>query len=94
MSHLPEIPGGIIRGSTLWHWRARHNFHGCALAAYVDQAIEQQGRPDSPATRQRAYDYYEKALAEMNRQKSQPKEHGRGRSRFTIHPKQRNMLRI
>jgi predicted SprT family Zn-dependent metalloprotease len=45
-------------------------FHGCALAAYVDQAIEQQGRPDSVATRQRAYDYYEAALAEKNRRKS------------------------
>ena len=46
-------------------------FHGCALAAYLDQAAEQQGRPDSVATRQRAYDYYEKALAEKNRQKSE-----------------------
>jgi hypothetical protein len=53
-------------------------FHGCALAAYVDQAIEQQGRPDSQATRQRAYDYYEKALAEKNRQKSRSEEAGQG----------------
>ena len=45
-------------------------FHGCALAAYLDQAAEQQGRPDSEATRQRAYRYYEEALAEKNRVKS------------------------
>ena len=45
-------------------------FHGCALAAYVDQAIQQQGRPDSLATRQRAYAYYEAALYEKNRRKS------------------------
>ena len=45
-------------------------FHGCALAAYVDQAIAEQGRPDSEATRQRAYAYYEDALAEKNRRKS------------------------
>jgi hypothetical protein len=46
-------------------------FHGCALAAYVDQAVLQHGRPDSVATRQRAYDYYERALAEKNRRKSE-----------------------
>ncbi len=44
-------------------------FHGCALAAYVDQAVQQQGPPDSVATRQRAYTYYENALAEKNRRK-------------------------
>ncbi len=42
-------------------------FHGSAVAAYVDQAIE-EGRwpPDSEATRQRAYRYYEEALAARN----------------------------
>ena len=45
-------------------------FHGCALAAYLDQAAEQQGWPESVATRQRAYRYYEDALAEKNRRKS------------------------
>jgi hypothetical protein len=45
-------------------------FHGCALAAYVDQSIAEQGRPDSEATRLRAYDLYEQALAEKNRRKS------------------------
>ncbi len=46
-------------------------FHGCALAAYLDQTAE-EGRfpPDSEATRRRAYQYYEEALAEKNRQKS------------------------
>jgi hypothetical protein len=54
-------------------------FHGCALAAYLDEAAA--GRvwpPDSHATRQRAYDYYEKALAEKNRQKSRSEEAGQG----------------
>jgi hypothetical protein len=51
-------------------------FHGCALAAYVDQAALQQGRPDSVATRQRAYRYYEDALAEKNRRKTRQLEQG------------------
>jgi hypothetical protein len=38
-------------------------FHGCALAAWLHQAAEQQGWPDSEATRERAYGYYEEALA-------------------------------
>jgi hypothetical protein len=45
-------------------------FHGCALAAFIDQAAEQQGWPDSEATRQRAYAYYEDALAEKDRRES------------------------
>ena len=44
-------------------------FLGCAIAAYVDQAIAEGGPPDSEATRRRAYDYYEQALAEKNRPK-------------------------
>ena len=47
-------------------------FHGCALAAYLDQAAAEQGWPDSEATRRRAYRHYEDALAEKNRQKSRP----------------------
>lgn len=39
-------------------------FHGCAFAAYVDQAIEEKGPPDSERTRRRAYRYYEEALAD------------------------------
>lgn len=41
-------------------------FHGCAFAAFVDQAIAQGGPPDCEATRCRAYRYYEEALAEKN----------------------------
>ncbi len=41
-------------------------FHGCALAAFVDQAIAEGGPPDCEATRCRAYRYYEEALAEKN----------------------------
>lgn len=42
-------------------------FHGAAVAAYVDQMIEeQQWPPDSEKTRQRAYRMYEEALAEKN----------------------------
>ena len=51
-------------------------FHGCAWAAYLDQAREQQGPPDCVATRQRAYAYYEAALAEKNRRKSRPEPAG------------------
>jgi hypothetical protein len=44
-------------------------FHGCAFAAYLDQAALQGGPPDSEATRRLAYAYYEKALAEKNAEK-------------------------
>jgi hypothetical protein len=51
-------------------------FHGCALAAYLDQAAEEGiWPPGSEATKQRAYRYYEEALAEKNRRKTrQPEE--------------------
>ena len=42
-------------------------FHGCAFAAFVEQAIAQGGPPDPEATRRRAYRYYEEALAAKNR---------------------------
>jgi hypothetical protein len=45
-------------------------FLGCAFAAYVELAAEQRGVPDMEATKQRAYRYYEEALAEKNRRKS------------------------
>jgi hypothetical protein len=46
-------------------------FHGCALAAYLDQAAEEQSwPPSSEGTKQRAFRYYEDALAEKNRRKS------------------------
>jgi hypothetical protein len=44
-------------------------FLGCAFAAYAELAAEQQGVPDSEATRRRAYRYYEQALAEKNARK-------------------------
>lgn len=44
-------------------------FHGCAWAAFLDQAVVQQGWPDSDATRRRAYAYYEEALACKNARK-------------------------
>jgi hypothetical protein len=42
-------------------------FHACAFSAFVEEAHAQQGWPDSQATRRRAYDYYEQALAARNR---------------------------
>jgi hypothetical protein len=41
-------------------------FHACAFAAFLEQAHARQGWPDSEATRQRAYQLYEHALAEKN----------------------------
>lgn len=52
-------------------------FHGCALKAYLEVwALTGQFPPDSEATRQRANQLYEEALAEKNRRK-QPKDGGR-----------------
>jgi len=42
-------------------------FHGCAFAAFVEQAIAEGGPPDQEVTRRRAYCYYEEALAAKNR---------------------------
>ena len=41
-------------------------FHGCAFAAFIDQAIEERAPPDMEATRRRAFAYYEQALATKN----------------------------
>jgi hypothetical protein len=41
-------------------------FHGCAFAAFIDQAIEERGPPDIEATRRRAFAYFEEELAERN----------------------------
>lgn len=38
-------------------------FHGCAFAAFVEQAVELGAWPSSEATRRRAYQLYEQALA-------------------------------
>ena len=47
-------------------------WHGCAVAAYCHQAAE-EGRfpPDSEATKQRAFAYYEEELAKKNRAREQ-----------------------
>jgi hypothetical protein len=45
-------------------------FHGCALAAFLEQAEAEQGWPESEATKQRAYRYYEDALAAKNRSRA------------------------
>jgi hypothetical protein len=41
-------------------------FHFCALRAYLEQAASEQGLPDVEATRQRAFQLYEDALAIKN----------------------------
>jgi hypothetical protein len=41
-------------------------FQGCALTAFLEQANAQRGWPDPEATRRRAYELYEEALAEKN----------------------------
>lgn len=41
-------------------------FHGCAFAAFVEQAAIEGGWPDPEATRIRAYRHYEQALAARN----------------------------
>ena len=45
-------------------------FHGCALAAFLEQAVAEQGWPNPEATRRRAYRLYEDALAEKNNAKT------------------------
>lgn len=39
-------------------------FHGCAFAAYIEEATKASGPPCPEATRQRAYRYFEESLAE------------------------------
>jgi hypothetical protein len=39
-------------------------FHGCAFAAFVEEAAKVGGPPCADRTRQRAYEYYEASLAE------------------------------
>ena len=52
-------------------------FHGCAWAAFVDQATEERGPPDPELTRRRAYRYYEEELAAS---KCAPSERARTRA--------------
>ena len=42
-------------------------FHGCAFAAFIDQAHDEGGPPGRKATRRRAFAYYERELAIQNR---------------------------
>ena len=42
-------------------------FHGCAVAAFVEQAIAEHGSPCPDKTQRRAYQLYEEALAEKHR---------------------------
>ena len=42
-------------------------FHGCAFAAFIDQASKDGWPPDIEATRRRAFAYYEQELALKNR---------------------------
>lgn len=41
-------------------------FHGCALAAFLEQAALQQGPPCPEQTRRRAYRLFEEALEEKS----------------------------
>ena len=41
-------------------------FHGAAFAPFVEQAALTGGSPDSEATRRRAFELYEQALAEKH----------------------------
>jgi len=41
-------------------------FHGAAFAAYVELAVASGGVPDEAATRRRAFQLYEEALAERH----------------------------
>ena len=42
-------------------------FHGAAFAAFVEQAVLTGGPPDMEATRRRAFELFEQALAEKHR---------------------------
>ncbi|MFO0942307.1 MAG: hypothetical protein U0930_16335 [Pirellulales bacterium] len=41
-------------------------FHGCAFAAFLDEAALTKTPPCSERTRRRAYQYFEQALAEKH----------------------------
>ena len=41
-------------------------FHACALSACMEQAALTGGSPDSEATRRRAFELYEQAVAEKH----------------------------
>lgn len=41
-------------------------FHGCALAAFVEQAQQVEGWPDPEQVRRQAFDLYERGLSARN----------------------------
>jgi hypothetical protein len=41
-------------------------FHGCAFAAFMEQAVLTRGHPCPEVTRRRAYQFYEEELAARN----------------------------
>lgn len=41
-------------------------FHGCAFAAFVEEARRRQAWPESEQVRVRAFDYYEQTVAAKN----------------------------
>lgn len=43
-------------------------FHGCALAAFVEQACKARGWPDGEEVRRRAYALYEQSLSDRSHQ--------------------------
>ena len=49
-------------------------FHGCAIAAFVEQASLQADWPCPEATRRRAYRLYEESLARKDRPGNVPDE--------------------
>lgn len=63
---LRKRPKGPDKQGTCRHRRARHKLHGCAFAAFVEQAIAQRGPPDMVATRRRAYQLYVDASVSKN----------------------------
>ena len=50
-------------------------FHGCALAAFVEQACKARGWPDSEEVRKRAYFLYEQSLSGRSHQCEGPQCH-------------------
>lgn len=45
-------------------------FHGCAFAAFVEEARRWQAWPESERVRVRAFDYYEQTLAAKSARRS------------------------
>ena len=50
-------------------------FHGCAFAAYIEEAAKAGGIPCPELTRRRAFQYFEESLAVKNSQLIAPRTH-------------------